>query len=146
MGQVYQRINPLFPALRSGPTAGSGASLQKQIPSSDLERAIEIAVTAHRGQVDKSGAPYILHPLRVMLSLKTEEERIVAVLHDVVEDCEEWPLERLRGEGLPERLATALESVTRNDGETYTEFIERSKTNAIGRRVKTADLRDNMDL
>ena len=112
----------------------------------NLERAIEIAVTAHRGQADKSGAPYILHPLRVMLSLKTEEERIVAVLHDVVEDCEEWPLERLRGEGLPERLATALESVTRNDGETYTEFIERSKTNAIGRRVKAADLRDNMDL
>ena len=112
----------------------------------NLERAIEIAVNAHKGQVDKSGAPYILHPLRVMLSLKTEEERIVAALHDVVEDCEEWPLQRLLGEGLPEELATALESVTRNDGETYTEFIERSKTNAIGRRVKAADLRDNMDL
>jgi len=112
----------------------------------NLERAIEIAVTAHRGQVDKSGAPYILHPLRVMLGVKTDGERIVAVLHDVVEDCEEWPLERLRGEGLPEELAVALESVTRNDGETYTEFIERSKTNAIGRQVKTADLRDNMDL
>ena len=112
----------------------------------NLERAIEIAVTAHKGQVDKSGAPYILHPLRVMMSLETEEERIVAVLHDVVEDCEEWPLERLRAEGLPEGLATALESVTRNDGETYMEFIERSKTNAIGRRVKVADLRDNMDL
>mgnify|MGYP001418253065 FL=1 len=112
----------------------------------NLERAIEIAVTAHKGQVDKSGAPYILHPLRVMMSLETEGERIVAVLHDVVEDCEEWPLQRLREEGLPEELATALESVTRNDGETYTEFIERSKTNAIGRRVKAADLRDNMDL
>jgi (p)ppGpp synthase/HD superfamily hydrolase len=112
----------------------------------NLERAIEIAVTAHRGQVDKSGAPYILHPLRVMLGVKTDGERIVAVLHDVVEDCEEWPLDRLRGEGLPERLTTALESVTRNDGETYTEFIERSKSNAIGRRVKAADLRDNMDL
>ena len=112
----------------------------------NLERAIEIAVTAHKGQVDKSGTPYILHPLRVMLSLKTEEERIVAALHDVVEDCEEWPLERLRDEGLPEELAAALESVTRNEGETYTEFIERSKTNAIGRRVKAADLRDNMDL
>ena len=112
----------------------------------NLERAIEIAVTAHKGQADKSGAPYILHPLRVMLSLKTEEERIVAVLHDVVEDCEEWPLHRLREEGLPEELAAALESVTRNDGETYMEFIERSKTNAIGRPVKAADLRDNMDL
>jgi (p)ppGpp synthase/HD superfamily hydrolase len=112
----------------------------------NLERAIEIAVTAHRGQVDKSGAPYILHPLRVMLGVKTDGERIVAVLHDVVEDCEEWPLERLREEELSKELAAALESVTRNDGETYTEFIERSKSNAIGRRVKAADLRDNMDL
>ena len=112
----------------------------------NLERAIEIAVTAHRGQTDKSGAPYILHPLRVMLSLESEEERIVAVLHDVVEDSEDWPLDRLLAEGLPEGLAAALESVTRNDDETYMEFIERSKTNAIGRRVKAADLRDNMDL
>ena len=77
----------------------------------NLERAIEIAVTAHKGQVDKSGAPYILHPLRVMLSLESEEERIVAVLHDVVEDSEDWPLDRLLAEGLPEGLAAALESV-----------------------------------
>ena len=112
----------------------------------NLERAIEIAVTAHRGQTDKSGAPYILHPLRVMLSLESEDERIVAVLHDVVEDSEDWPLDRLLAEGLSEGLAAALESVTRNDDETYMEFIERSKTNAIGRRVKAADLRDNMDL
>jgi hypothetical protein len=81
-----------------------------------------------------------------MLGVKMDGERIVAVLHDVVEDCKEWPLQRLRDEGLPKPLVTALESVTRNDGETYTEFIERSKTNAIGRRVKAADLRDNMDL
>ena len=60
-----------------------------------LGRAIAIAAEAHSGQFDKAGAPYILHPLRVMLSLSTEEERIVGVLHDLVEDCEEWTFERL---------------------------------------------------
>lgn len=57
---------------------------------STLGRAIEIAVEAHAGQVDKAGAPYILHPLRVMLSLDGEEDRIVGVLHDVIEDCPAW--------------------------------------------------------
>ncbi len=55
---------------------------------STLERAITIAATAHAGQIDKAGAPYILHPLRVMLRVTTEAERITAVLHDVIEDCE----------------------------------------------------------
>jgi len=59
----------------------------------NLEKAIKIAVEAHMGQVDKGGNPYILHPLRVMLSLNSEEERIVGVLHDVVEDCEGWTWE-----------------------------------------------------
>ena len=65
----------------------------------NLEKAIKIAVEAHTGQVDKGGNPYILHPLRVMLSLNTEEERIVGVLHDVVEDCEGWTWLRLQDEG-----------------------------------------------
>jgi len=60
----------------------------------NLEKAIKIALEAHIGQVDKGGNPYILHPLRVMLSLNSEEERIVGVLHDVVEDCEGWSWER----------------------------------------------------
>ncbi len=54
---------------------------------SNLQKAISIAVEAHKGQTDKGGSPYILHPLRVMMSLETEEEMIVGVLHDVVEDC-----------------------------------------------------------
>ena len=65
----------------------------------NLEKAIKIAVEAHTGQVDKGGNPYILHPLRVMLSRNTEEERIVGVLHDVVEDCEGWKWLRLQDEG-----------------------------------------------
>ena len=79
----------------------------------NLEKAIKIAVEAHSGQVDKGGNPYILHPLRVMLFLDTEEERIVGVLHDVVEDCEGWSWERLKEEGCSEKIIEALQSVSK---------------------------------
>ena len=69
-----------------------------------LEKAIKIAVEAHTGQVDKGGNPYILHPLRVMLSIETEEERIVGVLHDVVEDCVGWTWDRLREQGCSDEI------------------------------------------
>lgn len=65
-----------------------------------MQRAIEIAVEAHKGQVDKAGNLYVLHPLRVMMSLDAEDEKIVGVLHDVVEDCEGWTWDRLRSEGV----------------------------------------------
>ena len=65
----------------------------------NLARAIEIAASAHRNQVDKGGKPYILHPIRVMMSLNSEDEKIVGVLHDVVEDSEHWDFDRLRAEG-----------------------------------------------
>ena len=76
----------------------------------NLEKAIKIALEAHTGQVDKGGNPYILHPLRVMLSLNSEEERIVGVLHDVVEDCEGWTWERLKEEGCSDEIIAALKS------------------------------------
>lgn len=62
----------------------------------DLERAIEIAVSVHKGVLDKGGNPYILHPLRVMMSLQTTDEKLVGVLHDVVEDAEAWDFQRLK--------------------------------------------------
>ena len=111
----------------------------------NLERAIEIAVTAHKGQKEKSGAPYILHPLRVMLSVESEEERIVGVLHDVVEDTP-WTFDQLRDEGFSEAILAALDTVTIRENEDYSTFISRSADNVIGRPVKIADLRDNMDL
>ena len=111
----------------------------------NLERAIEIAVTAHKGQKEKSGAPYILHPLRVMLSVESEEERIVGVLHDVVEDTP-WTFDQLRDEGFSEAILAALDTVTIRENEDYSTFISRSADNVIGRRVKIADLLDNMDL
>ena len=113
----------------------------------NLARAIEIAVQAHAGQTDKAGAPYILHPLRVMLSLASEDERIVGVLHDVIEDCPEWPLDRLQKEGFPAHVLTALASVTKLvDNEPYPEFIARAARDPIGRCVKRADLIDNLDV
>ena len=121
---------------------------------STLERAIAIAVAAHAGQCDKAGRPYILHPLRVMFALEADEERIVGVLHDVVEDTRDrpdgWTLERLRAEGFSAEIVDAIDSVTRRtiDGakEDYFAFVRRAGANPIGRRVKIADLGDNSDL
>ena len=113
---------------------------------SSLERAIAIAAEGHAGQVDKAGAPYILHPLRMMLSVSSNDERIVAVLHDVCEDCPGWTFDRLRQEGFPDHIIEALRSVTKREGEAYEDFVLRAATNPIGRRVKLADLHDNCDL
>lgn len=110
-----------------------------------LERAIAIAATAHAGQVDKGGAPYILHPLKVMLRMTTLEERIVAVLHDVVEDCG-VSLNDLREEGFSEEVLSAIESVTKVPGESYEDFVDRAAQNPIGRAVKLADLEENSDI
>jgi (p)ppGpp synthase/HD superfamily hydrolase len=112
---------------------------------STLERAIAIAAEAHAGQVDKAGAPYVLHPLRMMLRVSSTDERIVAVLHDLVEDCAGWTFDRLRSEGFSDHIIQALQSVTKRDGEEYEAFVRRAATNPIGRRVKLADLDDNSD-
>jgi len=113
---------------------------------STLERAIAIAYESHSGMMDKGGSPYILHPLRVMLSLSSAEERIVGVLHDVCEDCPGWTLERLGAEGFSDRVIAALDSVTKRPGEDYETFVRRAAANPIGRRVRLADLEDNCDL
>jgi len=112
---------------------------------STLERAIAIAANGHEGQLDKGGQPYVLHPLRMVLRLRGSEERIVAALHDVVEDCG-VTLEQLRDGGFSETVVEAIQSVTRRPGETYDAFIARAARNPIGRRVKLADLEDNSDL
>ena len=113
----------------------------------NLERAIEIAVEAHKGALDKGGNPYVLHPLRMMFAVSHEEEKIVAVLHDVVEDAIGWEFERLEKEGFSAEVIDALRSVTKiTEDEDYDAFIERAMTNPIGRQVKIADLRDNLDV
>jgi hypothetical protein len=111
---------------------------------STLEHAIALAAKAHEGQKDKAGEPYILHPLRMMLKLNTVEERIAAVLHDIVEDCG-WSFDRIRAEGFSERVIGAVEAVTKRPGEDYDDFVMRTAAHPIGRSVKLADLEDNSD-
>jgi len=109
-----------------------------------LEKAIIIATMAHKGQLDKGGQPYIFHPLRVMMNVETENERICAVLHDVIEDTS-VTAEYLLKEGFSEDVVNAILSVSKiNKYEEYLKFIERVKLNPIGRKVKIADLMDNM--
>lgn len=110
-----------------------------------VEDAILLAVQTHRGQVDKAGRPLILHALRVMLSLDSEVEKIVGVLHDVIEDTGHT-LNTLRGLGYPEEVVRAVECLTKREGERYEQFVERIKGNPVARRVKIADLEDNLDL
>lgn len=110
-----------------------------------LERAIALAVDAHFGQRDKGGHPYILHSLRVMFSLDDEKDRIIAVLHDVVEDTDA-SLEDLKTCGFPEDVLSALDALTRKPGETRMQQAGHIKKNPAARRVKLADLSDNMDM
>ena len=113
---------------------------------STLERAIEIATEAHRGQFDKAGNNYIDHPLRVMSAGKTLNEKIVGVLHDVVEDSN-WTFEQLSNEGFSDEIIAALRCVTKlSEDEPYDEFIERVKKNNLAIAVKINDLSDNMDI
>ncbi len=110
-----------------------------------LERAIAIAASAHAGQRDKAGQPYILHPLRVMLALQSDEERIAAVLHDVVEDTA-VTLADLQAEGFAPAVVAAVEALTKRDGEGRLEAARRAAANPIALRVKLADNAENMDL
>ena len=113
---------------------------------STLERAIEIATEAHKGQYDKAGNDYIGHPLRVMDMGRTEEEKIVGVLHDVVEDTE-WTFAQLAAEGFSQEVIDALQCVTKlSENENYDDFIERVKKNPLATAVKINDLSDNMDI
>ena len=110
-----------------------------------LGKAIAIAAQAHQDQYDKAGAPYILHPLRMMLRMSSETEMMAAILHDVVEDTD-WTLDQLRQAGFSEEVVQAVECLTHRDHETYEEFITRVRTNPIATKVKLADLEDNMDM
>ncbi|MDM8356564.1 HD domain-containing protein [Pandoraea communis] len=112
---------------------------------STLERAIVIAAEAHAEVKDKGGSPYILHPLRVMALMDSDDARIVAVLHDVVEDSH-WTLDALREEGFSEAVLAGIDAVTRRTGESYDDFVQRAGCDEIGRKVKIGDLLDNSDL
>ena len=110
-----------------------------------LARALEIAKNAHEGQASKDGRPYILHPLRLADRAANDDERMVALLHDTVEDSD-MTLETLRSEGFPDYIVVAIDHLTRRDGEDYDAFIDRVLQDPLASRVKLLDLDDNMNL
>lgn len=110
-----------------------------------FDRALQIATQVHREQKDKSGREYIMHPIRVAERCKNPKARIVALLHDTIEDtC--VTAEYLRSEGFTDEIVNGVLSVTKREGESYDDFVRRAAENAIGREVKIADLEDNMDI
>jgi (p)ppGpp synthase/HD superfamily hydrolase len=113
---------------------------------STLNRAIEIATRSHEGATDKYGAAYINHVTRVMNMGESDNEKIVGVLHDVIEDTN-WTFEDLEKEGFSKVVIDALKCVTKiSEDEDYQEFIDRVKINPLAVKVKLNDLKDNLDI
>ena len=112
---------------------------------STIEKAIELAARHHAGDTDKAGMPYLLHPLRVMFSVRTPFEMMAAVLHDIVEDTP-VTLEDLENEGFHPDVIAAIDALTKKPGESRLEAAKRAAENSIARVVKLADVTDNMDL
>ena len=110
-----------------------------------IEKALQIAAKSHEEQKDKEGLPYILHPLRVMMSVEGEQAQIVAVLHDVIEDTT-VTADDLRQARFSEQVVAAVLCVTHRKDETYADYVVRCKSNEVARRVKLADLEDNSRL
>ena len=107
--------------------------------------ALQIAIRAHKGQKDKSGRDYIMHPIRVSERCTSPKAKIVALLHDTVEDTA-VTTDYLCEQGFPEEIIEGVLSVTKREGETYEDFVRRASQNPIGKEVKKADLEDNMDV
>jgi (p)ppGpp synthase/HD superfamily hydrolase len=116
-------------------------------PSSMLARAIALAATAHQDQTDKAGRPYILHTLKVMHYLRSDDDELmaIAVLHDVVEDTHITYAD-LRAAGLSERVVAGVQSMTKQRGQTTEEYLDQVLANPDAVRVKMADLRHNSDI
>lgn len=110
-----------------------------------VDKAISFAAKWHEGQKDTWGDPYILHVLQVMMKMDTEAERIVAVLHDILEDtgCNDKELVEI---GISEQMLEAIKCLTKDKDEDYLLMIERIKLNPIARKVKIADLEHNMEI
>lgn len=108
-----------------------------------IELALRLALEAHAGQRDRSGEPYILHPIRVMGALEGDAARAAALLHDVVEDSD-TTLDDLRRAGVPESVVQAVDALTKREGEHYDSYLDRVIADPLARLVKRSDVRDNL--
>ncbi len=111
----------------------------------NLEKALHIALNAHKGQKQKNGEPYILHPLRVMMQMNTMQEKMAALLHDVVEDSHMTP-EQLQAEGIPDEIVHVVDLLTHRPHMSYEDYIHRLSEHPMARKIKLADLTDNMNI
>lgn len=110
-----------------------------------VEHSLALALAAHKGQKDKAGQPYILHPLRIMSKMQTPEEMSAALLHDVLEDSD-MTAEELLAESIPKCVVEAVSCLTKIRNESYDCFIERVLTNDLATKVKIADIEDNLNI
>ena len=110
-----------------------------------VDLALSIARQAHEGQLDKAGVDYIKHPIYVASQVETEEEKAVALLHDVLEDSS-VTAEELLIAGLPETVVTTVQVLTKQTGQDYQTYLQAVKSNPLACRVKLADLKHNSDL
>jgi (p)ppGpp synthase/HD superfamily hydrolase len=144
--RAFRKTGPLGLAEELDRVVAEIEALDKQ---GVLERAISLAAKAHAGQVDKAGAAYILHPLRVMMEMARDEERIAAVLHDAIEDSDgRITFADIEAIGAPPEAVEAVRVLTRTDDGSepaYAAYIDQVAANPIARRVKLADLRDNLN-
>ena len=115
------------------------------IYTENTNKALRLAYEAHAGQFDKSGVPYVFHPLHLAEQMDDEDSIVAALLHDVVEDTA-YSLADLRAMGFPEKALEAVALLTHDPAEPYLSYVARVKENPIARRVKLADLRHNSDL
>lgn len=118
--------------------------MDKEQTAKLLDKAALICVTKHAGQRDKMGCAYFQHPMRVAMHCTTDAEKIVALLHDTIEDTDVTP-DYLLAEGFPREIVDAVLSVTKREGESYEDFVRRASQNHIGRVVKLRDLEDNLN-
>ncbi|MBQ6272733.1 MAG: HD domain-containing protein [Oscillospiraceae bacterium] len=115
------------------------------IYTEQTNKAMRLAYEAHQGQWDKSGVPYVFHPLHLAEQMPDEDCTVAALLHDVVEDTE-TTLEDLRKMGFSPRALEAVSLLTHDPAEPYLDYVARVKQNPVARTVKLADLRHNSDL
>lgn len=119
-------------------------SMTREESAALLDKAAKICVDSHCGQRDKTGKAYFLHPMRVAMRCDSDEQKMAALLHDTIEDTDVTP-EYLLAEGFPQHIVDAVLSVTKIEGESYEDFVQRAGRNPIGRMVKLHDLEDNLD-
>ena len=110
-----------------------------------LHKAITIACEAHQGQSSINGEPYILHPLRLLIKAKSNEERIIAILHDVIEKTN-VSLADLKNKGFAPNIISSIDSLSRRGGESYVDYIGRLIQNRISVKIKLLDLADNIKI